>query len=559
MKKKRFEKIIIFNLIGTLLLGSHVSYSEVKAPDVKPQPLELTKAIEATLKADKELQNTFDKLTSKRLETETIKAQISKMVSEGGVTIKKIRDADLEKEKALHDLVESYAVVQSLDNEIVGLEIDVSKRSMDLRTDVKESYIEICLQESADAFFTKRVGILEPRLAQLNAKYLLGSISRDDVAKVKDELISAKESELRAKTLAEIQRAALAKLMGLETIDNYTLTYKTVPYVYDEKALGKAHDLAYANNLDLIKAIQEADYAMRDLDDLFEMAKLQYGGAVIPLVDLAKKSPVDYKLYFAQYSQLLSRPKKYEFEQYPLRLGLYRLDEKISLIKTSFKALEYTQKERYPIQYAVNTRDIRQTVVLNVKKQMEVEYGKIQSELLRMSDETLKKQEELKAEVAVSETLKKKNLLGKISYDTVVQNQETMEQLSYDLEQLALSIEKELVSLDQLTSGTLTGSSAGDNKPEIVKTPYWQIGPSNNQFGVTLNVKLPSSLKVSTYRLFDAKGTALSNVTDIRQSIFLMPINGGEDTTCTLEFYEKDKLVKRIKINSCLPKGSFEW
>ncbi len=563
MKKasRRFLVMIVLCLlaIGHRQLDSF-SQSVVKTEGAPPKNLTLKMVVDQILIKDETLQNTLDKLTSKRLETDQIKRQIIKQMTSGeGVSFETLQKADLEKEKGLHDLVESFAVVQNLDNEIVSLEMDVQKRSMTLRTEAKQTYLDICIQEKADAFYTERIGQLEPKIAQLSESYLLGKVKKEALNSEKEALQEAKEAQLKAQTLATLKRETLAKAMGEENLDVFLLTYEPKPVVYEAKSLEKIKLIAYANNVDLKKANLEAAQASRDLADLFEMAKLQYGDLVLPLIDQANKKPVDYQSYFSNYATLLEAPKRQEVDQYPLRLGFYRLDVKTNLIKTAIKALEYTQKERYPIQYALNARDLRQTNVSEVKKQIEVNFGSIQAQLVTMNDEQMTKQEQLKLAMLTAQNLEKQNLVGKINYQEVVQNQLKIQQLTYDLSQLALAIEKQWIDLDQLTSGVLTGSFVKESQPLEVTKPSWWIGPAQDRFGVTFTLKLPKGVQADTFICTDASGKPLTAKTSIGKTVTIRPFVEGKDTTCTIEIYAKDKRVKQVKINGSLPMGNFDW
>lgn len=527
-RKKRFtvlqskRAVWVFLIIFGLLGISPLCYGA--AQPAKPTVLTLEQVLKIGIDQNEALRNNSDKLVSKRLEVKTLIDQQTKALDT--LDMSRLTMEKWQEDKTLTAVLERQAVIESLNQEILQLSLEIDKGVADASQNLRQLYFNILIQQTEINFESERIATLEPRVQKGTTQYQLGLVSKNDVTPQKDALQQAKEGLLKAQTLLGIYSEDLGKKIGIELLEGVSLVAPKPNAVGNDKWFSALLKRLSSDNLDLKKASLAAQLANRDFEALLTMSKTIYGGGANELETMSKQSKVDYKVFFNSYVKMLSMPKLTTEETYPLSVGAYRIDIPLTLLKTSLKPMEYTQKERYPLQYALNDRDMKREAYDSLLKQSLLRYSQIQGDLQSRVKKQSDNEATLKALNLQLEDKLKKSLLGEEVYSQVLTLKDQIAALKHDQDLLGLEIQKSLADLEQLVPNAVFKTVATELsekiKPVAVTSPQWVIDMSMDHFTWQFSLQLPTNSKYVSYEL-SRNGVPITGKIPVAEKVILGP------------------------------------
>lgn len=531
------------------------------------KPLTLDQVLQKGVDGNEALRNASDKLISKRLESQSLKEKQIKALLE--YPIEKLLQAKLSEDPNALGLLERQATIQNLDLEIIQLEKDIDKTLGDLCKNLRQTYYDILIQSENLSYENQQIALFEPRLAKAVQKYQLGLVGKTSVSPLQENLLNAQEGAFKASTLLELYSADMAKKLGIEDLSGYKLVIpKPVPQG-DETWFKAIREKLPTDNIDLQRSELEAKLAVRDFEALMLMTKNSYGSQVAELEKMAKAPKADYKAFFSSYEKLLSTQRLIPEDYYPLSLGAYAYMVPITQLKTPLKPIEYLQKERYPLQYALNNRDIKQESYQSLLKQTQSLFEQVQNTLMssdKLSKDNAMKLKDLTQQMALKQKL---SLLGEADYNQVILLEDQIRDLSHSQIVGSFEVQKSLADLEQLVPKTIFKQLDSELAQKIKRVPpakgQWAFNMGLGHFTWEFSLSLPQGSPVVYYELWQGENR-LAEKLPVSQTLTIKPetpiLKLPEDTSkplvYMLKLIGKMGIIKEIPFRPESAYGQFE-
>lgn len=531
------------------------------------KPLTIEQVLQKGVDGNEALRNASDKLISKRLESQALKEKQMKALLD--YPIDKLLQAKLSEDPNALGVLERQATIQNLDLEITQLEKDIDKTLGDLCKNLRQTYYDILIQSENLNYENQQIAIFEPRLAKAVQKYQLGLVGKNSVSPLQEALRNAQEGSLKASTLLELYSADLAKKIGFEDLSSYKLVIPKPVAVGNETWFKAIKAKLHTDNVDLQRSELEAMLATRDFEALMRIAKNSYGSQVAELETIAKAPKADYKAFFSSYEKLLSTQRLVPEDYYPLNLGAYAYMVPITQLKTPIKPIEYLQKERYPLQYALNNRDIKQEAYQSLLKQTQSLFEQVQSNL--ENSEKLRSDNDLKLKDLTKQMAlkQKQSLLGEADYNQVILLEDQIRDLSHGQVIASFEGQKSLADLEQLVPKTVFKQLDSELTQKVKKVPptkgQWTFNMDLGHFTWTFSLSLPQGSPVFYYELWRGE-TKLTEKLPVSQTLTIkpetpvlkLPEDNSKPLVYTLKLIGKTGVIKEIIFSPESAYGQFE-
>lgn len=548
-----------------------ILFSSILAPTThgatELKPLTLEQVLLQGVDGNEALRNATDKLISKRLETQALKEKQIKEILD--YPIEKLMLAKLSEDAKALGIIERQATIQNLDLEIIQLEIEIDKSLGDLCKRLRQNYYDILIQTENLSYETQQVALLEPRLAKATQKYQLGLIGKTSVSPLQQALLDAQEGAFKAETLLALYSLDLAKNLGLEDLSAYKLIVPKPVAMGNADWFKAIKAKLTTDNAELLRAELDAQLATRDFEALLNITENSYGGQTRELELLSKAGKTDYKAFFERYEKLLATQRLIPEDFYPLNLGSYVYRVPITAFKTPLKPIEYLQKERYPLQYALNNRDIKQEAYQTLFKQTQSLFEQAQANLTKadkLRQDNDLKLKDLQTKIEVSRKL---SLLGQVDYSQVIGFEDQVRTLSHLQVVGSFEVQKSLADLEKLVPRTVFKQLESERTQKIKRTAptkgQWAFDIGLGHFTWQFSIKLPQGSPVIYYELWQGK-EKLHDKLPVTQVLMITPQpakpKAPEDKSqaplYTLKLFDKNRVLQEVQFKPESAYGEFE-
>ncbi len=458
--------------------------------------------------------------------------------------------------------IELIMKLPKIDNEIKKLNEQFKFEVNKLVFEVKSAYLDVLEKEAVLTFEIDKNKDLDATYQRLYKSFLIGDTSQDDLQLIKDELDKSKDTLTKATLDFEVSKEKLTQKVGIDLTRGYSFKSDLSQITLNRDDLDQLIKYGLSKDYQVFVATQDRKLAEKEVNEVYDIYKNYYGSKVNILSSELNKSKIDYAALFQKYEQMLQNIDAKWQKVYVINLLFFKIKIPMRWFQGEYTALRYFENEKYPLIVALGERD-KKRVAEEAMITLTTQKIKDSYDAVKQMDLVIKQSDITIALAKASyEKLKSDNLAGIVAFAEVQQAKNTLKELELAAFLSRISLSKFIAALDFNTSGGVADITSDTNfatgnydsgvsnveKLSGGSDAIWYLETPYDSFKFIFGLNVPTTLQVTHYRLFDANGLPVGNLTPISETLEHLPLSFESSSELSVVLYTKDIPKFRAKI-----------